>query len=152
MQRASLVLIVLALAGCSSDPVQLYLGTWSFAAGNDNVSCPNGTTAAKLSGDITIQHSSDGGGLLVLDADSCNFTYTFDGNGAAANGKKCSFPVPELGQGVTAATTYDTIGLTTSDGKTMSDVFSGSVVYSSSAGSESCVFSGSGTLTKIGHP
>lgn len=145
---APFALVALVFAGCGADPAQPYLGTWSFASGTDNVSCPNGTTAAKLSGNVTIKRATDGS-LLVLDAEGCNFTYQLDGDRAKASGRSCSFPVPELGQGVTAAVTYDAITLSTSDGKTMDDSFSGTVAYSSSSGTLDCVFSGSATLQKL---
>src|SRR3954463_15237749 len=111
----SLALFVLA-AGCSAapDPAERYMGTWSFASGTDNVSCPNGTTAAKLSGNVTIKRATDGS-LLVLDPEGCNFTYTLEGERAKTAGRSCSFPVPELGAGVTAAVVYDNITLTTAD-------------------------------------
>ena len=57
--------------------------------------------------------------------------------------------MPELGQGVTAAVTYDAITLSTRDGKSMDDTFSGTVAYSSSSGTLDCVFSGTATLTKL---
>jgi hypothetical protein len=140
---------LVALAGCgAADPAQRYMGTWSFASGTDNVSCPNGTTAAKLSGNVSIKRATDGS-LLVLDPEGCNFTYTLEGDRAKTSGKSCSFPAPELGQGVTAAVTYDTITLATSDGKSMDDDFSGTVAYTSSAGTLDCVFSGTATLTKL---
>ena len=141
-------LALVALAGCGADPAQPYLGTWSFASGTDNVSCPNGTTAAKLSGNVTIKRATDGS-LLVLDPEGCNFTYTLDGARAKTSGKSCTFPVPELGQGVTAAVTYDSITLTTSDGNSMDDEFSGTAAYTSSSGTLDCVFSGTATLTKL---
>jgi hypothetical protein len=144
-----IVCLSLFIAGCgAADPAQRFTGTWSFASGNDNVSCPNGTTAAKLTGNVTVKRATDGS-LLVLDPEGCNFTYALDGASAKANGRSCSFPVPELGQGVTAAVTYDAITLTTSDGKTMDDTFSGTVIYTSSSGSINCVFSGDATLTKL---
>lgn len=143
-----IVLFVLLLAGCGADPAQRYTGTWSFASGTDNVSCPNGTTAAKLTGNVTIKRATDGG-LVVLDPEGCNFAYALDGDRAKAAGKSCSFPVPELGQGVTAAVVYDSITLTTSDGKSMDDAFSGTVAYQSSSGTLDCVFSGTATLTKL---
>jgi hypothetical protein len=149
MHRIALFsLVFVALAGCGADPAQPYMGTWSFASGSDNVSCPNGTTAAKLTGNVTVKRATDGD-LLVLDPEGCNFTYALDGASAKAKGRSCSFAVPELGQGVTAAVTYDAITLTTSDGKTMDDSFSGTVVYNSSSGALDCVFSGDATLTKI---
>jgi hypothetical protein len=143
-----IVCLSLLLAGCGADPAQRFTGTWSFASGNDNVSCPNGTTAAKLTGNVTVKRATDGS-LLVLDPEGCNFTYALDGASAKAHGSSCSFPVPELGQGVTAAVTYDAITLTTSDGKNMDDTFSGTVIYTSSSGSINCVFSGDATLTKL---
>lgn len=147
MHRIAFVLAV--LAGCSSsDPAQPYMGTWSFASGTDNVSCPNGTTSTELTGNVTIKHATDGG-LVVLDPEGCNFTYAFDGARASASMQSCSFPVPELGQGVTAAVRYDTITLDTSDGKTMNDSFSGTVTYRSSQGNLDCIFSGTATLNKL---
>jgi hypothetical protein len=143
-----IVCLSLLLAGCGADPAQRFTGTWSFASGNDNVSCPNGTTAAKLTGNVTVKRATDGS-LLVLDPEGCNFTYALDGESAKTNARSCTFPVPELGAGVTAAATYDTITLATSDGKSMDDTFSGSVVYNASTGMLNCVFSGSATLTKI---
>jgi len=137
-----------ALAGCGADPAAPYVGTWSFASGTDNVSCPNGTTATKLDGNVTIKRATDGS-LLVLDAEGCNFTYQLDGDRAKTSGRSCSFAVPELGQGVTAAVTYDTITLATSDGKNMDDSFSGTVAYQSPSGTLDCVFSGSATLQKL---
>src|SRR3954453_4756849 len=108
-------LLTLIVAGCgAADPADRYLGTWSFASGTDNVSCPNGTTAAKLSGNVSIKRATDGS-LLVLDPEGCNFSYTLEGERAKASGKSCSFPVPELGQGVTAAVQYDSIMLSTTD-------------------------------------
>ena len=148
MYRIASFAFVLALAGCGADPAQRYLGTWSFASGTDNVSCPNGTTAAMLGGNVTIKRATDGS-LLVLDPEGCNFTYELDGDAAKASGRSCSFAVPELGQSVTAAVTYDAITLTTSDGKTMDDTFSGTVAYSSSSGTLDCVFSGTATLQKL---
>ena len=143
-----IVCLLVVIAGCGADPAQRFTGTWSFASGSDNVSCPNGTTAAKLTGNVTVKRATDGS-LLVLDPEGCNFTYALDGASAKAMGRSCSFPVPELGQGVTAAVTYDAITLTTSDGKTMDDNFSGTVVYTSSSGSVDCIFSGDATLTKL---
>ena len=147
MHRIAFICLV-ALAGCGADPAQRYMGTWSFASGTDNVSCPNGTTAAKLTGNVTIKRATDGS-LLVLDPEGCNFNYMLDGERAKTAGKSCSFPVPELGQGVTAAVTYDSITLATSDGKSMDEDFSGTVAYTSSAGTLDCVFSGTATLTKL---
>jgi hypothetical protein len=142
-------LLAILVAGCgSADPAHRYVGTWSFASGTDNVSCPNGTTANKLSGNVTIKPAT-GGGLVVLDAEGCNFTYALDGEEAKTSSKSCSFPVPELGQGVTAAVTYDAITLSTSDGKSMGDVFSGSVVYNAASGALDCVFNGNAQLNKI---
>jgi len=146
MHRIAFVLLV--VAGCSSDPAQPYMGTWSFASGADNVSCPNGTTSTALQGNMTIKHATDGG-LVVLDPEGCNFNYAFDGGSASATMQSCSFPVPELGQGVTAAVRYDRITLDTSDGKTMNDTFSGTVTYSSSQGNLDCIFSGTATLNKV---
>jgi len=143
-----IVLFALFVIGCGADPAQRYTGTWSFASGTDNVSCPNGTTAAKLTGNVTIKRATDGG-LVVLDPEGCNFAYALDGDRAKASGKSCSFPVPELGQGVTAAVVYDSITLTTSDGKSMDDSFSGTVAYQSSSGTLDCVFSGTATLMKL---
>lgn len=144
-----LAILVFVMAGCGgSDPMQRWLGTWAFASGDDNVSCPNGATATKLTGSITVKPAT-GGGLVVLDKEGCNFTYALDGEQATTSAKSCSFPVPELGAGVTAAVTYDTITLATSDGKSMRDSFSGRVAYKASTGTLDCVFSGSATLNKV---
>lgn len=150
MHRIAWLAFALAVAGCGAgaDPAQRFTGTWSFASGTDDVSCPNGTTSAKLSGNVTIKRATDGG-LVVLDAEGCNFPYELDGDRARTSGRSCSFPVPELGQGVTAAVTYDAITLSTSDGKTMDDSFNGTVAYSSSSGTLDCIFSGSATLQKL---
>jgi hypothetical protein len=143
------VALLLFVTGCgAADPADRYMGTWTFASGTDNVSCPNGNSAAKLSGNVTIKRATDGS-LLVLDPEGCNFTYALDGQSAKTNARSCTFPVPELGAGVTAAATYDTITLATSDGKSMDDTFSGSVVYNASTGMLNCVFSGTATLTKL---
>jgi hypothetical protein len=142
-------MLALVVAGCGgTDPTQRWLGTWSFASGDDNVSCPNGARSTKLTGSITVKLAS-GGGLVVLDAAGCDFTYAFDGEQARATGMSCTFPVPELGAGVIAAATYDAITLTTSDGKSMRDSFSGRVAYTASTGTLDCVFSGSATLSKV---
>ena len=148
MHRIAWIAFALVVVGCGADPTQRWTGTWSFASGTDNVSCPNGTTATKLSGNVTIKPATDGG-LVVLDPEGCNFSYELDGDRAKTSGRSCSFPVPELGQGVTAAVTYDAITLTMSDGKTMDDTFSGTVAYSSSSGTLDCIFSGSATLQKL---
>jgi hypothetical protein len=145
----TLAFVTLLAAGCSADPVQPYVGTWSFTSGTDNVSCPNGQSSTALKGNVTIKPSTGDGDLVALDAEGCNFTYTMDGSAAKTAARTCSFPVPELGQGVTADVTYDAITLSTSDGKSMSDTFSGSVVYHAQAGALNCVFSGTATLTKI---
>ncbi len=139
-----------ALAGCgSAAPEQPFVGTWSFASGTTNVSCPNGSTSQTLAGSVTIKPASDGG-IIVLDAEGCNFAYAVDGDAATVMGKSsCQFPVPELGQGVTADVHYDAITLSMHDGKTMSDSFAGKVAYSSSQGTLDCVFSGSATLQKL---
>jgi photosystem II stability/assembly factor-like uncharacterized protein len=144
----SFALLALVAVGCSSDPATPYMGTWSFASGSDNVSCPNGTNSTALQGNVTIKHATDGG-LLVLDPEGCNFTYEIGADRASASAKSCSFAVPELGQGVTAAVTYDSISLATHDGKTMDDTFSGTVTYTSSAGALDCIFSGTASLNKI---
>jgi hypothetical protein len=145
------ILFALLLAGCggAADPVQHFLGTWSFSDGTNNVVCPTGTTAEKLTGNITIQRATSGGGLVVIDAESCDFPYTLSGDAADTTQQSCSFAVPQLGAGVTADVTYDRITLTTSDGKSMSDVFNGTVVYHASSGDLDCSFSGSATLSKI---
>src|SRR3954453_16788054 len=112
-------LLTLIVAGCgAADPADRYLGTWSFASGTDNVSCPNGTTAAKLTGNVTVKRATDGS-LLVLDPEGCSLTYALDGASAKRDGRSRSLPVPELVQGVPAPVTYDTITLISSDGKTM---------------------------------
>jgi hypothetical protein len=148
--KRTLTLLALLVAGCGgSDPAQPYVGTWSFTSGSDNVSCPNGASSAKLTGNLTIKPSTGDGDLVVLDPEGCNFTYAVDTAAARTSARMCSFPVPELGQGVTAAATYDTITLTTSDGKSMNDTFSGSVVYTASSGQLNCVFSGTATLSKV---
>jgi hypothetical protein len=139
------------VAGCGgSDPAQRFVGTWTFASGADNVACPNGTTSTKLTGSLTVKRGTDGG-LVVLDAEGCNFSYALDEAGAMAttSARQCSFAVPELGQGVTAAVTYDAITLTTSDGKSMTDQFSGRVTYTASTGNLDCIFSGTAMLTKV---
>src|SRR2546430_8366 len=101
--RCVALLLVIVAAGCgAADPAERYLGTWTFASGTDNVSCPNGNTAAKLSGNVTVKRATDGS-LLVLDPEGCNFTYALDGQSAKTNARSCTFPVPELGAGVTAA-------------------------------------------------
>lgn len=138
------------LAGCGSgtDPMQRFVGTWSFTSGTDDVSCPNGNSSEKLAGSITVDAQADGG-LVVHDAAGCDFAYTVAGDTATvADRRSCSFPVPELGQGVTAAVDYDSLTLATSDGKTMTDSFAGKVTYTSSAGTLYCVFSGRATLDK----
>ena len=140
------------LAGCtSSNPdatlEQQYVGTWSFSSGTDNVSCPNGTTSDPLKGNFSIQKSA--AGLVVLDDEGCNFGYVVDGSGATTRNQSCSFPVPQLGQGVTADVTYDLITLTTGDGETMTDTFNGKVTYKTSAGDVDCIFSGSAQLSKV---
>lgn len=139
------------LAGCTSSNGgsldQQYLGTWSFSSGTDNVSCPNGTTSDALKGNFSIQKSA--GGLVVLDEDGCNFGYAVDDQSATTRNQSCSFPVPALGQGVTADVTYDLITLSTGDGETMTDTFNGKVTYKTSAGDLDCIFSGSATLAKV---
>lgn len=142
-------MFLVCLAGCGgADPGQRFVGTWSFLSGTDSVSCPNGTTEVSLTGSLTIKPATDGG-LLVLDGEGCNFVYTLEGDRATAAGKSCSFPVPALGQGVTARVTYDAITLQTEDGAKMTDSFSGKVAYTSSAGTLDCVFSGMATLDKV---
>ena len=144
------IALMILLAGCTAENTSQaqFAGTWSFAEGTDNVVCPNGTTAEKLTGNLTISQMDSQ--LLVLDEAGCNFTYSLDGSTAKLGDKKdCSFPVPQLGQGVTADVTYDTITLSTSDGVSMSDVFSGKVVYRASTGNLNCAFSGSASLTKV---
>ena len=150
MHRWLLWALVVAGCGGGADPAEHFVGTWTFASGTDNVACPNGTTATKLSGSLTVKRATDGG-LVVLDAEGCNFGYALDEAGATAttSGKQCSFAVPELGAGVTAAVTYDAITLTTSDGKSMTDQFSGRVTYAASTGNLDCIFSGTATLTKV---
>jgi hypothetical protein len=147
--------ICLLVIGCTSEnqmvvtAEQQFLGTWSFQSGNNNVVCPNGTTAQKLTGNVTVK-TAVSGGLVVLDAQGCNFTYSVEGMRATlGDDKTCSFAVPELGQGVTADVTYDEITLSTSDGKSMSDLFSGTVRYTASTGTLTCAFSGSATLSKV---
>ena len=145
----SVVLTSLWLAGCGSSPQQEFVGSWTFASGTDNVSCPSGTTSTKLSGTITVTTTKDGG-LQVLDPEGCNFTYSLSADNATVSNKSCSFAAPELGQGVTANVMYGTITLSTSDGKTMSDSFNGTVQYAASTGAIDCVFSGSASLARVG--
>jgi hypothetical protein len=147
-------LLVTLLLGCSASnpaatPEQQFLGTWSFASGNDNIVCPNGTTAQKVSGKITVEAAS-AGGLVVLDDAGCNFNYSLSGHQATLGAdKSCSFAVPQLGQGASANVTYDTITLVTDDGESMSDVFGGKAHYTTPSGGEDCAFSGSATLSKV---
>jgi hypothetical protein len=148
---------LLFVVGCGAaetpaTPEQQFLGTWQFASGDNRVVCPTGTTSQKLTGNVTVQKQS-GGGLVVVDAASCNFAYTLSGDVATlGSDKACSFAVPELGQGATADVTYDGITLTTHDGKSMTDVFNGQAHYTTSAGSQDCAFSGSATLSKLSGP
>jgi len=146
--------MIVLLAACgSTEPTaaEQFLGTWSFASGSDNIVCPSGTTSQALSGTITVQKKD--AGLLVLDAAGCNFTYALSSDQATlGSDKSCSFAVPQLGQGATADVTYDAITLSTHDGKSMTDVFSGQARYTTSAGSQDCAFSGSATLSKVSSP
>ena len=140
---------LVAAVGCSADPAQPYIGHLVVRLGHRQRQLPQRHHGRRqLHGNVTIKTASDGG-LLVLDPEGCNFTYALDGSRASASAQTCSFAVPELGAGVTAAVTYDTITLATNDGKTMDDTFSGTVVYTSSAGALDCVFSGTATLTKV---
>ncbi len=142
---------LVCLAGCGggNSPEQPFFGTWSFTSGNDDVACPNGTTSVKLTGNLTVKPAS-GGGLVVLDAEGCNFSYVVSGSDATLTGNdRCQFPVPELGQGVTADVSYDAITLSTGDGKTMHDTFAGKVTYASSSGTIDCAFSGGASLDKV---
>ena len=142
------IVLLMLLAGCTTENSEAqFAGTWSFAEGTDNVVCPNGTTAEKLTGNLTIQQMNSQ--LLVIDEAGCNFTYSLSGNDAQLGDKKeCSFAVPQLGQGVMADVTYDAITLSLHDG-TMSDLFSGKVVYRASTGNLNCAFSGSASLSKV---
>jgi hypothetical protein len=138
-----------AACGSSAAPGDHFVGTWSFASGTNNVSCPNGNTAQTLTGNVTIKPATDGG-LVVLDGEGCNFAYAVAGDAATLMGKSsCQFAVPQLGQGVTANVSYDAITLATSDGKMMTDTFTGKVAYTSSQGTLDCVFSGSAMLKKV---
>src|SRR6202011_1729022 len=125
-----------------------YVGTWSFLSGTDNVSCPTGNTAQPLNGNITIKKGVDGK-LVVLDADGCNFSYTLAGTAATTSNAMCTRPAPEVGAGVTAATTFSQITLNTADAKSMTDTFAGTVAFTSAAGTLNCTFSGSATLNKV---
>ncbi|MDB4965137.1 MAG: hypothetical protein JWN44_826 [Myxococcales bacterium] len=151
MTHRLMIISLVCVAGCgaSADPAQPFVGTWSYASGTNNVSCPNGNTAQKLTGNLTVKPATEGG-LVVLDPEGCNFSYALAGNDATLNGKNaCQFAVPELGQGVTAAVTYDDITLTTADGKTMTDTFAGKVSYTASNGTLDCAFSGTARLDKV---
>jgi hypothetical protein len=145
---------IILLAACTSQQpeqsgFELLLGTWSFSSGSENIVCPSGTTAQALSGNISIVRKD--AGVQVMDPAACNFTYDVSGDRATLGAdKSCSFAVPQLGQGATAAVTYDDITLSSSDGATMSDVFSGKVRYTTAQGSEDCAFSGSAMLSKVG--
>jgi hypothetical protein len=147
--RTCLLLGAIALVGCSGpDPATDYLGTWTFASGTDNVTCPTGTTAQALTGNITIKKGT-ASDLVVLDAEACNFAYTLTGTAATTANAMCTRPAPEVGTGVTAATTFSNITLNTADAKTMTDTFAGTVAFTSSAGTLNCTFSGSAMLNKI---
>ncbi len=146
--RTLLVLCTTLFLACAADPAADYVGTWSFASGTDNVSCPTGNTAVALTGNVTIKKGVDGK-LVVLDADGCNFTYTLMGTAATTSNAMCTRPAPEVGAGVTAATDFSQITLNTADGKSMSDTFAGTVAFTSAAGTLDCTFSGSGALNKI---
>ena len=141
-------LALVAAVGCSSDPARPYTGTWSFASGSDNVSCPNGTTATALQGNVTIKPASNGG-LLVLDPEGCNFTYGFDGSRASASAQNVLVRRPRARRRRHRRRHLRHHQLATDDGKTMDDTFSGTVVYTSSAGALDCIFSGTATLTKV---
>ena len=137
----------LALAACGSGQSP-FVGTWSFTEGTDNVTCPTGNTSQSLTGNVTIKDAVDGG-LVVLDAEGCNFNYSASGNVAGAPNAMCSRPAPEVGMGVTADVTYSNITLSLTDNQTMNDVFAGSVSFTSSAGKLDCTFSGSAKLQKV---
>lgn len=150
MNKLLLSVSLACFAGCSSpNPEHKFVGTWAFASGSDDVTCPNGTNSVKLKGNVIAKPASSGG-LVVLDDQGCNFTYAVAGDQADLQGnRECKFAVPELGQGVTADVTYDSITLAVADGGTLRDTFTGKVSYLSSAGSLACIFSGSGTLTRV---
>jgi len=146
---------IILLAACTSQQpelsgFELLVGTWSFSSGSENIVCPSGNTAQALSGNITIVRKD--AGVQVMDPAACNFTYDVSGNRATLGANKsCTFSVPQLGQGATAAVTYEDITLTANEG-TMSDVFSGKVRYTTTQGSEDCAFSGSAMLSKVSSP
>ena len=143
--------ICLLLAGCTSPnepPGGEFLGTWSFASGTNSVACPTGTTEQPVTGKITIKRALDAD-LVVLDDEGCNFTYMLRGLTATTHDKSCDRPAPELGAGVTAATTFSFITLDVSDGRNMNDTFGGQVAFKSSAGKLDCTFSGTAKLTKV---
>ena len=119
----------LVLAGCGANPAQRFTGTWSFASGSDNVSCPNGTTATKLTGNVTIKHATDGACSCSIPRAATSPTRSTATQRHGRTAARAASLSPSSAQGVTAAVTYDAITLATSDGKDMDDSFSGTVVY-----------------------
>lgn len=149
--RSSFFALALVFTGCTSanpQPPAAFLGTWSFSGGSTDYACPTGNSSQGVTGNLTIKAGVDSD-LVVLDSEGCNFGYSVAGDVATAQNMKCSRPAPELGQGVTADTTFRDIELTTSDGKTMTDTYGGTVTLTSAQGKLDCSFSGTATLKKV---
>jgi hypothetical protein len=125
-----------------------FLGAWTFKPSDYSVVCPTGVSAVRLTGTLNVKADASATGITVLDGKSCNFSYDVKGNAASATKRPCSWPEPSLGQGVTANATYDTITLLTADGASMTDTFTGTVDFTSSAGTLNCTFNGTALLER----
>ncbi len=147
--KQSLLSVCLSLSACGGAAERdKFLGAWSYQPSSYSVTCPTGVSTVPLTGLLNIKAAATPEGITVLDAKSCNFAYDVKGNAANATKRTCTWPEPSLGQGVTASATYDTITLLTSDGAQMTDTFTGTVDFTSSAGTLNCTFNGTAVLER----
>jgi hypothetical protein len=144
-------LCIVALAGCGGTPFADFIGTWQFQSGTNNVACPPpvGASMPALVGNLTLEPAI-GADLVSLDNAGCDSQFTVSGTTATAKtGVACERPDPNVGAGVMASSTFTSLTLVTTDGKTMTDTFAGNITFTNTMGSIACTFSGSGSLTKV---
>jgi hypothetical protein len=146
--------LVSLLGGCSSDPAAPFVGTWTLASETIALDCGGSVqTLGPPAGQTTYTFNETGPSLLVetIDGSSCDANWTVSGSTATNTGQNsCTDSTTD------ASGNPETIVVTPADsatvsGSTMTLELSGTWVItdpSATPPTQSCTFSGSGTLSK----
>jgi hypothetical protein len=131
-------------AGIASTGIDNFTGTWSYVAGTETIVCGDASQTDVLSG--TIQLGKGVGADLVEIDDVCSINFDLSGSSAQIKDGQTCFQADDS---TSVEYRYRAWTLSTSDGRTLTETGSATVMIVSDGASENCDYTVTGTLNKI---